>query len=79
MYGRNVGNLSLYLQYADRTQKLLWRRQGNQGKRWNRALINIPSTLFTLHLEGGGSQLEERYIAIDDLRLANCELFGMNK
>ena len=45
MYGATVGNLSVYIRVSGQTDKLLWRKNGNKGKIWKKAQVDVFSSI----------------------------------
>ncbi|XP_014218104.1 uncharacterized protein LOC106646576 [Copidosoma floridanum] len=72
MYGATIGTLNVYFKpETEKTPKLVWSKNGNQGNQWHRGLFDLPTVnnSFQLIIEGvrGTSYVSD--IAIDDLAI----------
>ena len=76
MHGLDQGRLDLYVRYGDGSRDLVWQRNGPQGNTWRRGFLNIKPELFQLQFQGTGTKGFRDYMAIDDIRIADCARFG---
>ncbi|KAM9845004.1 MAM and LDL-receptor class A domain-containing protein 1 [Aulostomus maculatus] len=72
MEGREVGELSVYLQTQDSAVKL-WSRSGDQGNHWRHGRVQLhnPKTPYQVIFEAVAGAGLRRDIAIDDLTVLN--------
>ena len=52
---------------------------GDQGPKWRRGFAKIHLEYFQVIFEAMSSQGKRDNIALDDIRIAECTLFGMNR
>lgn len=50
---------------------------GDQGPKWYRGFAEIDLEYFQVILEGISSEGKRDNIALDDVRIAECHLFGL--
>ncbi|XP_041849179.1 MAM and LDL-receptor class A domain-containing protein 2 [Melanotaenia boesemani] len=75
MEGKEVGELSIYLQTADshKTATKLWTRRGDQGTHWRHGRVTLisPDDRYQVIFEAMAGDGVKRDIAIDDLTVMN--------
>ncbi|KAJ8029935.1 MAM and LDL-receptor class A domain-containing protein 2 [Holothuria leucospilota] len=83
MYGNNVGDLTLYMQFtsSDNMTLLLWSSRGSQFERWHRGLIDLYNTLdpFQISLKATVGNGHQGDIAVDDISISpgSCPVVSM--
>ncbi|XP_028297170.1 MAM and LDL-receptor class A domain-containing protein 2 isoform X2 [Gouania willdenowi] len=76
MEGRDVGELSVYLQTFGSGQEIpiqLWKRVGDQGTHWRHGRVSLfsPDTQYQVIFEATAGKGPRRDVAIDDLTVLN--------
>lgn len=77
MYGTGIGNLYVYSKTSgSSTNTRLWNLAGNQGNRWNQAIVRIGriDTNFQMIIDARRSFSTQGDIAIDDIQFQGCGL-----
>ena len=70
MYGSKMGTLNLYGNYGNVVQtKKFWSRHGNNGNRWTKAMITLPSGTYQIMFEAVRGAGYRSDMAIDDVSL----------
>ena len=75
MYGQDVVQLSVYMLDTEGNHLLLWQRTGNHGNVWRHGYARISLDLFQVKFVATGAAGIRNNIAIDDVKIANCDLF----
>jgi hypothetical protein len=73
MNGTNVGRLEILLITGTQTSRL-WAKDGNQGNRWNKALVQIGRLTQSFYIRIDAQRSTFADIAIDDIQWSGCDL-----
>ena len=76
MHGRDVGALRVQLRDSAGRLNLLWESKGNQGQRWHRGYAGVIPGIYQFIFEAEMVAGSRNVIALDDITVAKCGLFG---
>eukprot|EP00111_Clytia_hemisphaerica_P023152 TCONS_00068112-protein len=79
MYGEDLGTLQVSFKSPNVTDKVVYERKGDQGKRWFEAFVTIPANTETqIEIKGVTGTGPRSDIAIDDILVepGNCDEQG---
>ncbi|XP_033751988.1 MAM and LDL-receptor class A domain-containing protein 1-like [Pecten maximus] len=70
MYGRQIGNLTIYVQQAGSRGSPIWSKSGNQGNKWIEAEVTVKAqSTWEAVFEGVIGSGYQSDIAIDDVKI----------